>query len=86
MVYSGRCGWAGVKVITNGADDATVMLYDSASASGKKLDETTVVGADNYGGFVTPDVIECTIGIYASITGTGASCFIYYVPMAPPYI
>lgn len=69
----------GALVLTDGTNDATVILYDNASAgSGAKLSEMVVAGADNYGRVVFPLPVAFVNGCYASISGTGASCIVYY--------
>lgn len=70
----------GAIVLTDGTNDATVILYDNDNAaSGTKLFEVTVAGADNYGGLVLPVPIRFDNGCYLSISGTGASCIVYYL-------
>lgn len=75
------CLFTGIEVITDGTNPATVILYDNATTnSGTKLCEITVVGAENYGGF-TPPPTKAHNGIYAAISGTGASCIVFYATM-----
>lgn len=69
----------GVLIITDGTNDATIIIYDNASAaSGTKVWEAVVTGSDNYGGGIFPHPIRCSKGIYISIAGTGASAIVYY--------
>ncbi|KKN72800.1 hypothetical protein LCGC14_0406550 [marine sediment metagenome] len=69
----------GILIITDGTNDATVILYDNATAaSGTKLWEAKVPGSDEYGGCMFPEPVEAMNGIYADLTGTGASCIVYY--------
>ena len=76
----------GVLVITSGVDDedAAIIAYDVASAgdaaAGNKLYETTVAGEDHYGGVIFPFNVEFRNGLYVAISGTGASCIVYYKP------
>ena len=67
-----------IKVITNGTDDATAILYDNTAASGTVVDETKETGTNNYGGgnVVPPKGIKCTTGLYLSLSGTGASAIV----------
>lgn len=69
----------GYRVFTDGTNQATLVLYDNASAaSGTVLDKLIVAGADLVGGIV--DVaVEAQNGIYADITGTGASFIVHYI-------
>lgn len=80
-VYAGSCVITGVTVITNGASDATVVLYDNATTgSGSVRAEIKVAAADFYGGrnFASPST--CYNGIYADLTGDGASCIVELQP------
>jgi len=78
-VYTAKsCTIVKIKIVTDGTNDATLILHDSASAaSGNVIDETTVIGADHYGfGGPFPGGRRVFNGIYGTISGTGASCFI----------
>lgn len=69
-----------VKVITDGTNDAKAILHNNTSAAGDVVDETTVVGANNYGGqnINPPRGIRCSIGLYLTLTGTGAPSVIIH--------
>lgn len=72
----------GVQIITDGTNNAKLILYDNASAaSGTVLLEMTIVGANNYGGRNWTFPIVCSNGIYAAVTGTGASYIVEYTPI-----
>jgi len=79
VVLAGKTLLAGVEIITNGANDATIILHDNASAaSGTKLFEGGCVAAD-LSKFVSFDhKVQCSDGIYITVTGTGASAIVYY--------
>ena len=63
-----------VEVITDGTNDAKVILYDHATAaSGKVIFEATITGASHYGGRVFVPPVEVYNGVYADVSGTGAS-------------
>lgn len=79
LIVSGKVYITSIKVITNGTNDATLVTYDAKVADGKVIDETKVIGADNYGGLKWLFPIECNDGIYADVTGTGASYIIEYI-------
>ena len=70
----------GALVFTNGSNAATLTIYDNASAaSGKVLLKVVVVGADLMGGaFPSFGIEKGANGLYAELSGTGAS-FILYV-------
>lgn len=69
-----------VTIITDGTNDAKLILYDNASAaSGTVLLEMTIAGGDNYGGRVWTYPLKCWNGIYGDIAGTGASYIVEYI-------
>jgi hypothetical protein len=69
----------GVLIMTDGTNDATIIIYDHATAaSGTKIWESVITGSDNYGGGIFPHPIRCANGIYVSISGTGASAIVFY--------
>ena len=71
-----------VQVITDGTNDAKLIVYDNTAASGTVVTEISVVGADNYGGRVWVRPVKCSNGIYGDITGTGASFIIEFTRTA----
>ena len=69
-----------VYVITDGSNNAKVIIYDNASAaSGTVLLEMTVIASDQYGGRSWVFPAEFYNGIYVDVTGTGASYIIEYI-------
>lgn len=74
-------GWVGgIIILTDGTNDATVILYDDPdSANGTKLFEAKIAGGDNYGGAMFPLPLEFTTGCWAEISGSGSpSCIVIY--------
>jgi len=67
-----------IKVVTDGTNNAKAIVYDGTDATGTVIDETTIVGADHWGGRTWPDGGIITTGIYVAISGTGASYFVEY--------
>lgn len=68
----------GVLILTDGTNAATLTIYDNPSAaSGTVIFKSVVAGATNSTYFVFPNPIKTLSGIYASISGTGASYIIY---------
>ncbi len=68
---------AGVNIVTNGAVNTKVVLYDNATeAAGTVVYEGEVVAANLYGGrnWVLPIIFSN--GLYLDITTTGGGCFI----------
>jgi len=69
----------GVLVLTDGTNDATVKLYDNASAaSGVVLWEAVVPATDRAFPNMFPFPITFNNGLYLSISGTGAKAIVYY--------
>lgn len=80
LVRTGETGLVGVLINTDGTNDAAVVVYDNTAASGTVVFKETVNGAENFGGIIfgnTPILAET--GLYMTITGTGASCILYYM-------
>lgn len=78
-VKTGECLLAGVKVFTDGTNDATVVVYDNTAASGKVVDKYKVTGTENYGGTIYGKApIEISNGIHVTVSGTGASYLVNY--------
>ena len=69
----------GIIVFTDGTNDATVTLYDNASAaSGTVLAKAVVAAAELMGGKLPPFTISKGVnGIYAELSGVGASYIVY---------
>jgi hypothetical protein len=70
----------GVHIITDGAADATVELFDHASAaSGTSIFKITVTGADDSTPINLPlNGVYCKNGVYANITTSGTMGYIVY--------
>jgi hypothetical protein len=70
----------GVMINTNGANNATVIVYNNpAAASGVKLFEQVVLAASITGGTYFPIPVKASLGLYCSVAGTGASAIVYYL-------
>ena len=77
---SGKCYLTGLTVYTNGTNDATVVVYDGTSASGKEVSRMKVFGGlfvDKLPPFTFP--VFCQSGIYLTISGTGAGAIVEYM-------
>lgn len=79
-VVTGAGQLSGVIILTNGASDATVILYNNTTITGataaQKVFEMKVTSTDNYGGRNWAYPVKFTTGLALDITGTGASCII----------
>jgi len=79
IVASG-CYLSAIWAITDGTNNAKVIIYDNASAaSGTVVGELTIVGASHFGGRDWLYPIVMRNGIYVDVTGTGASYIIEYI-------
>jgi hypothetical protein len=65
-------------VNTDGTNAATVTIYDNTSAAGNILAKFVVPGTSLYGGRNWIRPVGAKIGLYAQISGTGASCIVEY--------
>jgi len=77
-IFDGTCYVVSVLVITDGTNSAKLILTSDGS-SGTVQFETTVVGADNYGGRVWTLPVQFLTDLYANIDGVGASYIVEYV-------
>jgi len=70
----------GVIITTNGTNDATIEVWDNASAaSGTALFNMTVVSADLRGGGIFPYPIASANGLFLDFNGcTACSVVVYY--------
>lgn len=81
-ITSGRAILRGIIVMTDVTNDATISVYASNEASGKKLMPTWVInGASDTGGhgiFFPERVIESANGIYVDVTTSGTVSYVVY--------
>jgi len=78
LIKSGRCEFLGVLIITDGTNPATVTVQDGLTATGTELFKGVVAGANNFDNFVAGLPIKAKVGIYVTVSGTGASYIAYY--------
>ncbi len=78
QIYTGRGTVQALTVITDGTNAATVTLYDNTTASGTVLAQMIVAGADRTGFQSWNFHCRCLNGIYADVTGTGASYIVHF--------
>lgn len=79
LIYTGRCALASILIITDGSNNAKVVIYDGTTASGTVIYETTVLSTDHYGGRNWTFPVQVAQGIYVDVTGTGASYIVEYI-------
>jgi len=79
VILAVRGYFHGIEIITDGTNNASVIVYDNAStASGTVIFQGTILGANNFGGVIFIDPVEMFNGIYIDMTGTGMSFIVYY--------
>jgi hypothetical protein len=78
LIYTGRGTLNGLTVYTDGTNAATVTLYDGTTAAGNILTQVIVAGADRTESVIFNLAVRCLNGIYADVTGTGATYIVYF--------
>ena len=78
LVFSGRQRINALTVFTDGTNDATVSLYDNTAASGKIAVKGLCVGANKVAHFIFENPVFMQDGLYAAVSGTGATFIVYY--------
>ncbi len=73
IIIARKCALCGVSVHTDGANNCTVTIFDSATAAnnGKQIGGWTVPGASQYGGRNVTPPTRANNGLYCEITGGG---------------
>lgn len=78
QIYTGRGTLNALTVITDGTNDASVVLYDNTAASGTVLAKISCDGTNNSEFQGWNLAVRCVNGIYADVTGTGAGYIVHY--------
>ena len=76
---TGKSALAGIIIMTDGTNNCKVIIYDGTSASGVVKYETTVKGADHYGGRIWVFPLSIEVGVYVVASGTGGSYILEYI-------
>lgn len=70
---------AGFSIITDGANTATLILYDNATTnSGTVIGKAIVLGANQNYNLAYNVPVKASNGIYMSLSGTGATAIVFY--------
>lgn len=77
-IFDGTCNVVSVLIITDGTNDAKLILT-AGGAGGTVQYETTVIGADHYGGRVWTFPVEFATDCYGVLTGANASYIVEYI-------
>lgn len=79
LIMDGKAIVAGIQIITDGTNDATLILYDNTAASGKEVFKASLTGTNDPLYISLPDGgVRCDNGLYADVTGTGAEFIVHY--------
>jgi hypothetical protein len=79
LVATGKAGLGAVLVTGDGANVATVTIWDNTAGSGTKIFEAVLPITQRSAFFSFPHPVRCDIGMYLDVTGTGATASVYYV-------
>ena len=83
VICANPCRLLDVTAYTNGSVNAVVTIYDNATTnSGNILSQFTVLAANLQGSDYLPIPIRAGNGLYATISGTGASFKVIYDPQS----
>lgn len=80
--YTGHGVLWTVFVMSNTAQDPTIIIYDNSSAAAPKLFEVTLDVSLGPASLPVPlgKGVAFKKGLYTSVAGTGASCILHYQP------
>ena len=80
-IATGKCAVTSVILVTDGTNDASLVMHDSVDNSGTIIREFRVDGESDFGGNAINFPVFMAEGIYANVTGTGAFYFIDFVDL-----
>lgn len=78
LIFTGRNRINALTIFTDGTNTATVDLYDNTSAANKIAVKGKCVGANHINHIIFENPVIMENGIYADVTGTGATFIVYY--------
>lgn len=78
LIATGTALLCGVNLVTDGTNAATLVIYDNTSAAGTALVTVKIKGADLSKEILFTFPVKAKNGLYADITGTGASFSVFY--------
>lgn len=82
VIYSKPCIYYGAKLLSDSANDATLIIYDNASAaSGTVVDKVQLLASLLWDESLNVCGVVCNNGIYADMTGTGVNYIVYFKPI-----
>lgn len=78
LLFTGRNRINALTIFTDGTNAATVALYDNTSAASKIAVQGKCLGASLVNHIIFENPVYVENGIYADVTGTGASFIVFY--------
>jgi len=80
-IIAGPALLVGFSLVTNGAADATLILYDNATTnSGTELGKAIVLAASMNFNLAYNIPVRALNGIYLALSGAGATAIVFYTP------
>ena len=76
QICTGHCKITAVEIITDGSNDAKLIVYDGVDSGGKVVFEGTVVALGWFGGRMFLPPVYMNSGIYCVLSGAGAPSYI----------
>ena len=78
LIWTGKNRVNAITVLTDGANAATLELYDNTSATGTKRVVGKCLGANLINHIIFENPVLFENGIYANVTGTGATFIVFF--------
>lgn len=78
LVMTGRQFFRGINLNTDGTNAATAIVYDNTSAAGKIIGTFGCPGATLSKMEFLNEPVRVYNGIYVAVSGTGATCNVYF--------
>lgn len=78
LIWTGRNRVNAITILTDGTNAATVSLYDNTSAANKIAIQGKCLGANLVNHMIFENPVLFENGIYADVTGTGATFIVFF--------
>jgi hypothetical protein len=78
QIHAYQCAMSALLVITDGTNNAKVIIRDGGAAGTVKW-EQTVIGTNHYGGKDWAFPVKFDTDIHVTVSGTGASYIVEYI-------
>ena len=78
LIATGKNRVNAISVIGDGVNAATLTVFDNTTGSGKVLAQVLVKAADFQNHVIWTFPVYAEVGLFATLTGTGAKYIVYY--------